>query len=271
MNRVLTVEQIQQYETTGIVFPISAISSNELRCFQDGFNQIETFAGGQQKYTSQPHLFFAWVRELVTLPRLLDAVEDLLGPELLIDSSLLLCKYPHDSAFAPWHQDGVRSGWHLTPSVSAWIALSEATPDNGCMRVIPASHRQGRIAHSVNHSEHSLFGPTEEIQVDVDEDQARYVVLAAGENSFHHSNIVHGSAPNHSDTRRVCMIIRFITPLFQDRKATFPVVRARGAGDLGALKAVDTPPSGDIEEAFGRWRAFVLDTPRLGRDYVVTK
>jgi len=266
MNRALSAEQVQQYETTGVVFPVSAISSNELNYFQDSFNRIETFAGGRQKYTAQPHLFFAWAWKLATLPRLLDAAEDLLGPELVIDSTLLLCKYPHDPAFAPWHQDGIRSALYMTPSVSAWIALSDATRENGCMRVIPGSHRHGRIAHLETDAENSLFGPTEEIRVEVDEDQAQYVTLVAGESSFHHSNIVHGSPPNRSDTKRISLIVRFVTPLFQHRRATFPVVQARGNGDLGTLQAVETLPCGDIEECFHRWQAFVLATPRLGRD-----
>jgi non-haem Fe2+, alpha-ketoglutarate-dependent halogenase len=269
-NRALTREQIQQYETTGVVFPITVISSGELNYFQDAFNRIETLACGRLKHAGHLHLFFPWAWELATLPRSLDAAEDLLGPDLVIDSTLLLCKYPHDPAFVPWHQDGLYSAWYTTPSVSAWIALSDATPENGCMRVIPGSHRQGRIPHSETDAQDSLFGRTEEIQVEVEEDQARWVTLAAGEGSFHHSSIVHGSPPNRSDTKRISMIVRFVTPLFQHRKATSPVVQARGNRDLGSLQPVERPPSGDIEECFSRWQAFVSGTPRLRRD-VVTK
>jgi non-haem Fe2+, alpha-ketoglutarate-dependent halogenase len=104
----------------------------------------------------------------------------------------------------------------------------------------------------------------------VEEDQARWVTLAAGESSFHHSSIVHGSPPNRSDTKRISMIVRFVTPLFQHRKATSPVIQARGNSDLGTLQAAEKPPTGEIEECFNRWQAFVLGTPRLSRD-VLTK
>jgi non-haem Fe2+, alpha-ketoglutarate-dependent halogenase len=260
MNRVLSAEQVQQYETTGVVFPISAVSSTELNYFRDAFNRIEALAGGQQKYTAQPHLFFAWAWELATLPRLLDAAEDLIGPDLIIDSTLLLCKYPGDPAFAPWHQDGVRSLWYTTPSVSAWIALSDVTPENGCMRVIPGSHLKGRISHTQTTSVNSLFGPTSEIEVEVDENEAVSIALAGGKCSFHHSSIVHGSPPNQSDSKRISLIVRFVTPLFQQRSAHFPVVRARGGGDLSHMPVLERPPVGEIHECYARWLEFDSST-----------
>jgi len=260
MNRALSAEQVHQYETTGVVFPISAISSNELNYFQDAFSRIEAFAGGRQKYTAQPHLFFAWAWELATLPRLLDAAEDLIGPDLVIDSTLLLCKYPRDPAFAPWHQDGVRSLWYTTRSVSAFIALSDVTPENGCMRVIPGSHRKGRISHMRTTSVNSLFGPTDEIEIEVDENEAVSIVLAVGECSFHHSSIVHGSPPNRSDSKRVSLIVRFVTPLFRQRSAHFPAVRARGGGDLSHMPVLEKPPVGEIRDCYARWREFDFST-----------
>jgi len=257
-HKLLGPEQVQRYEENGIVFPVPVVPPNELQRFQEGFQELELRGGGGQKYTAFPHLYFPWVWELATLPRLLDAAEDLIGPELVIDSSLLLCKYARDPAFAPWHQDGVRSGWYKTPSVSAWIALVDATPANGCMQVIPGSHRSGRMAHSDEVRENSLFGPGAEIEVEVDESQAVCVALAAGEASFHHSSIVHGSPPNQSDQKRISLIVRFVTPLFRERHATVPAVRARGSADLSHMTLQETPPSGEPGECFARWQAFAM-------------
>jgi phytanoyl-CoA dioxygenase PhyH len=255
-SKLLGPEKVQRYEENGIVFPVPVVLPNELQRFQEGFQELELRGGGMQKYTAFPHLYFPWVWELVTLPRLLDAAEDLIGPELVIDSSLLLCKYARDPAFAPWHQDGVRSGWYKTPSVSAWIALVDATPANGCMQVIPGSHRGGRMAHSDEVRENSLFGPGAEIEVEVDESQAVCVALAAGEASFHHSSIVHGSPPNRSDQKRISLIVRFVTPLFRERHADVPAVRARGSADLSHMTLQETPPRGEPDECFARWQAF---------------
>jgi hypothetical protein len=255
-NKLLGSEQIRRYDEDGIVFPVPILPSADMKRFEEGFHDLECRGGGMQKYMAAPHVFFPWAWELATLPRLLDAAEDLLGPEVVIDSSLLLCKYPHDPAFAPWHQDGYHSGWYKTPSVSAWFAIVPATRENGCMQVVPGSHRGGRMAHTEAARENSLFGPTAEIQVKVDESQAVCVTLAAGEASFHHSSIVHGSPPNCSDQRRISLIVRFVTPLFRERQSTIPAVRARGSADLSHLGPVAKPPTGEPGECFTRWQAF---------------
>ena len=261
-SKLLGPEEVRRYEEEGIVFPVPLVPPGEVTRFQEGFRELEVRAGGVQKYTSFPHMFFPWAWELATFPRLLDAAEDLIGPELVIDSSVLLCKYARDPAFAPWHQDGVYSGWYKTPSVSAWIAIVDATPANGCMQVIPGSHRGGRMAHSDEVREDSLFGPGAEMEVEVDETKVVCVALGAGEASFHHSSIVHGSPPNRSDQKRISLIVRFVTPLFRDRQATAPAVRVRGSADLSHMTLQETPPSGEPDECFARWQAFAERHPQ---------
>jgi non-heme Fe2+,alpha-ketoglutarate-dependent halogenase len=260
--KFLTPEQVRRYRNDGILFPVRIVPSSEMSRFQDGFRELERRRGGVQKYTPSPHLFFPWAWELVTMPRLLDAAQDLIGAELVIDSSLLLCKYRRDPAFAPWHQDGVYSGWFKTPSVSAWIAIVDATVENGCMKVIPGTHRQGRVEHTEAARENSLFGAGAEIEVEVDESKALCVVLAAGEASFHHSSIIHGSPPNQSDGKRISLIVRFVTPLFQRSNSSAPAVRARGSGCLSHMTLQEKPPSGNDDECFVRWEAFAADLER---------
>jgi hypothetical protein len=260
--KFLVPEQVRRYQEDGILFPVRIVRSSEMGRFQDGFRKLELRSGGVQKYTRSPHLFFPWAWELATLPSLLDAAEDLLGPEVVIDSSLLLCKYPRDPAFAPWHQDGVRSGWFKTPSVSAWIAIVDATVENGCMKVIPGTHRQGRVEHTEAVRENSIFGAGAEIEVQVDESKTVCVVLAPGETSFHDSNIIHGSAPNQSDEKRICLIVRFVTPLFQRVNSSAPAVRARGSGCLSHMTLQEKPPTGNDDECFARWQAFAADPER---------
>jgi non-heme Fe2+,alpha-ketoglutarate-dependent halogenase len=255
-TKLLEAENIRRYEQDGVIFPVPIIPPSDLKTFQDGFHDLELRGGGAQKYTAFPHVFFPWVWKLTTMPRLLDAAEDLIGPELVIESTLLLCKYPRDLAFVPWHQDGVYSGWYKTPSVTAWIAIVDATPENGCMKVIPGSHRQGRFTHMDAVRQDSLFGPGAEIEVDVDETKAVCVALAAGETSFHHSSIVHGSPPNRSEQKRISLIVRFVTPLFRERQASLPAVRARGSADLSHMMLLEIPPRGDASECYTRWQEF---------------
>jgi non-heme Fe2+,alpha-ketoglutarate-dependent halogenase len=261
-GKLLDAEKLRRYEETGIAFPMPIASPSGIKCYQEGFQDLESRAGGVQKYTAAPHLFFPWAWDLATLPRLLDAAEDLIGPELVIESSLLLCKYPHDPAFAPWHQDGVHSAWYKSPSVSAWIAIVDATPENGCMQVIPGSHRSGRAAHAEIDREDSLFGPGTEIDAEVDESQAVCVALAAGETSFHHSSIVHGSPSNRSSQKRLSLIVRFVTPLFREPRSPFPAARARSSADLSHMTLLEILPAGEPDECFARWQAFASQNRR---------
>ena len=176
---------------------------------------------------------------------------------MLIDNTLILSKNPGDNAIAVWHQDGTSSGWHLTPSVTAWIALSPSNPASGCMRVIPGTHATGRLEHRRVENERSLFRNTDEIAVAVDESRALDVILRPGEFSLHHSSLVHGSGPNISPVRRTGFIIRFVTPAFQHRKTNYPMIRVSGSADCGQLPVQSTRPSATLEEGFERWRAAV--------------
>src|SRR6185295_6325243 len=114
---------------------------------------------------------------LATQGTLLDAVEGVLGADLLIDGTLVFYKPPRDAGYASWHQDSVYSGWHLTPSVSAWIALTPSERSNGCMRVIPGSHKLGLLDHeNVPDDPNLLNRRGERVRMDVPEAEAIDVV-----------------------------------------------------------------------------------------------
>src|SRR5262249_43145793 len=245
---MLSPAQLRSYYDDGAVFPVAALTPEESGYFHGAFEELEKEAGAPQKYSAYTHLFFPWAYQLVTHPAVVEAAACIIGSEVLVDSSLILCKHALDGTFAPWHQDGVYSGMHTTPSVSAWIALTPSTRENGCMRVVPGSHATGRLAHRMVADKKTLFGQSPEIESTVDENRAVDIELAAGEMSLHDSSIVHGSEPNLSATDRLGFVIRFVTPAFQSRKASFPVVRARGGADCGCLRVLDEPPAGATPE-----------------------
>ncbi|HET7114182.1 MAG TPA: phytanoyl-CoA dioxygenase family protein, partial [Pyrinomonadaceae bacterium] len=126
-----------------------------------------------------------------------------------------------------------------TPSVSAWIALTVSEPANGCMRVIPGSHKHGLLEHDNVQDPNLLNRRGERLRMDVDESQAVDVVLRPGEMSLHHTNIVHGSNPNTSDGPRIGFIVRFVTNLSTNRDR--PVMRVRGNADCDHLRLVEPP------------------------------
>jgi non-haem Fe2+, alpha-ketoglutarate-dependent halogenase len=262
---MLSPKQLRSYQEDGIVFPIRALAPEEAARFRRGFQELEEQAQAPQKYCAYTHLFFPLLYELVTHPVVVGGAADILGSDVLVDSSLFLCKHPFDGTYAPWHQDGVYSLMHTTPSVSAWIALTGSSRENGCMRVLPGSHAEGRRSHRMVSDKKTLFDQSPEIETAVEESLAVDVELRAGEMSLHDSSIVHGSKPNHSDTHRLGFVIRFITPSFQARKGTFPVVRALGSAHCEHFAVLSEPPAGAIPDCFRRWRAACPeDMPRGG-------
>jgi len=229
---------IDSFEQHGIVFPIRVLSESEVIAFR---SQLVAIAQENQRRLENLHLAYPWACRLASHERVLDAVESLIGPDILIDGNLVFYKPPHDAGYASWHQDSVYSGWHLTPSVSAWIALTVSEPANGCMRVIPGTHKQGVLEHDNVQDPNLLNKRGERLRMDVDESQAVDVVLKPGEMSLHHTNIVHGSNPNTSDGPRIGFIVRFVTNLSTNRDR--PVMRVRGHADCSHLRLVQPPES----------------------------
>lgn len=251
----LSRQHLDQYERDGIVFPIKVLSVGEAAFFRGA---LESIAGngeaGTLKRLDNLHLFFDWAYRLVTHDALLNAVESVLGNDILIYSTLVFYKPPRDSGYASWHQDSFYSGLHLTPSTSAWIALTASHPANGCMRVVPGSHKQGLLDHVNIQDKPNLLKRGERVNVDVDESRTVNVVLQPGEMSLHDSNIVHGSNPNTSDEARIGFIVRFVTN--QATNLDKPLLRVRGEAECSHLNLVEPPPEMDQQSALSAWRAF---------------
>ncbi len=248
-------QQRAEYERGGILFPLRVCSASEAADYRRALERVaaQCEAGARKRFANL-HLHFEWAYRLVTHDALLDAVEELLGGELLIDGTLVFSKPPHDAGYASWHQDSVYSGWHLTPSVSAWIALTPSYAANGCMRVLPGSHRQGLLAHTNAPDAQNLVRRGERVATEVDEARAVDVVLQPGEMSLHHSNIIHGSNANASDEPRTGFIARFVTDRIENRER--PLLRVRGAADCRHLMLASSPPAeADEQTAFAAWRA----------------
>jgi non-heme Fe2+,alpha-ketoglutarate-dependent halogenase len=242
-----------RYEQDGIVFPISVLSADEV---SDNRNKLDSIAAkcgeGSLKRFDNLHLFFPWAYRLATHQALLDAVEKFLGPDIVIDGTLVFYKPPHDGSYASWHQDSVYSGWHLTPSISAWIALTSSNRNNGCMRVVPGSQKLGLLEHdNIENDPNLLNRRGERLRMDVKESDAIDVVLRPGEMSLHHTNIVHGSNPNTSDGPRIGFIVRFVTNLSPNREHL--VVHARGTADCSHLQLAEQPVDEDLDAGIAAW------------------
>ena len=256
MNHLLTDKHAAQYERDGYFFPIPVLSQAEVARYRAAFDAVEAHAGGTLTRLDLSHLYFRWAYDLATHPALVDAVEAVMGPDLLIQATLIFCKYPGNDAFVSWHQDSVYLKWHLTPSISAWLALTDSTVESGCMRVIPGSHRQGLQPHVEIKSAKNLLRRGEQVRVTVNEDEAVDMALRAGQMSLHHNTIIHGSNPNRSEARRIGFIVRFVTS--QLRESPFPVVQVRGHGDIGHLPVLEVPPApAPVAASYRNWQRYM--------------
>ncbi|HEX8185918.1 MAG TPA: phytanoyl-CoA dioxygenase family protein [Blastocatellia bacterium] len=246
-DNTLSEEQARRYERDGVLFPIPVLAPEEVSKFRSGFEELESHFGGKLEYAALTHLYFTWAYDLATRRAVVDRVEAILGEDILIQSTLILCKYPRDPAFAAWHQDLKYTNQNSQSTTSAWIALSDSTPESGCMRVIAGSHKRGTLPHLNEPARHNLVS----YSLAADETLAEDVVLRAGEMSLHHSGIVHGSAPNRSGEKRIGFIVRFVTSDFQ--RTENPVIRARGQGPCAHLTLWEAAPEGSTEENISTW------------------
>jgi ectoine hydroxylase-related dioxygenase (phytanoyl-CoA dioxygenase family) len=141
---------------------------------------------------------------------ILDAIEDLYGPNLLCWTSNFFIKEARNPAFVSWHQDATYWGLSAPDVVTAWVALTPSNMANGAMGVIPGSHRLQQLPHRDTFDKNNLLTRGQEIAVEVDESRAAYLELEPGEASLHHVLLVHGSPPNPSHDRRIGFAIRYV-------------------------------------------------------------
>ncbi|MCC7547822.1 MAG: phytanoyl-CoA dioxygenase family protein [Burkholderiales bacterium] len=211
--RVLTRAQVSAYARDGYHFPVRAMSAEEAGRYRGKLEALERQLGSsvmKTNFRNKPHLALAWADELVRHPRILDAIEDILGPDLLCWSSSLFVKDAHDTGYISWHQDSTYWGLSHPDVITAWIALSPSTRANGCMRVDPGTHLLEQLPHKDTFAADNLLTRGQEVQVEVDERRVVDIELQPGEFSLHHVRIVHGSEPNNSDMRRIGFAIRYI-------------------------------------------------------------
>ena len=218
MPKLLTDEQVASYHRDGIVFPMRVLSEKQAASLLDASNDLEQRIGENPKATdlAQMHLHFRWAYDLVVNPTILDAVEDVLGPNIVGWATGLFPKQPRDPKFISWHQDGTY--FYLDPAlhVTAWVALSDADVQAGCMHVLPKSHKLGQFEHSDDPGEHNLILRGQAIFDKFDGQLGEPMALRAGEMSLHHTNLVHCSRPNLGPDRRLGFGISYIPARVRD-------------------------------------------------------
>ena len=212
MPKILTQAQIDRFWRDGCVFPVRVMPEADALEFRRELEAFEAKSGGslQGDLRHKSHLLFSRLGDLVRNSRIVDAVEDLYGPDLLCWTTNFFIKEANNPAFVSWHQDSTYWGLNRPDVVTAWVAFTPSNGTNGAMQFIPGTHLGEQIPHRDTFAKNNLLTRGQEVAVEVDETKAVQIVLAPGEISLHHVRLVHGSPANPSNDRRIGFAIRYI-------------------------------------------------------------
>ena len=210
--KFLSEAQVEQFKRDGFIPKIRVMSIEDANRARAMLEDYERRSGGPLRgnFRHKAHLLFPFLSEVVHNPKVLDAIEDLYGGDLLCWSTNFFIKEARNPAFVSWHQDATYWGLSSPDVVTAWIALTPSTMQNGAMGVIPGSHLQKQLPHRDTFDQNNMLTRGQEVAVDVDASKAVYFTLEPGEASLHHVLLVHGSPPNPANDRRIGFAIRYV-------------------------------------------------------------
>lgn len=244
----LSSAAVDAYHRDGYFFPINVLSAAETRGYRDKLEAYESTGGGSigGNLRQKPHLLFPWLNELIRHPNILDAVESILGPDLLCWSSSFFIKEPKNAGFVSWHQDSTYWGLSAPDVLTVWLAFTPANEVNGAMKFMPGTQHT-QVGHRDTFDKDNLLSRGQELEVTVDETKSVLVPLEPGQASLHHVMLFHGSAPNRSPDRRIGFAIRYIpTRLRQIAGAADSATLVRGADRFGNFE-LEPAPKGECD------------------------
>jgi phytanoyl-CoA dioxygenase PhyH len=255
MPKKLSPEQITHYERYGYLCPVDGFAAGQARAWCDKLEAFERSEGQKlgRGHNFKPHLLFPWVDEIVRAPQVLDAVEDLIGPDIRLFHLSVWPKDAGSGTYVSWHQDATYFALEPACHVTAWVALTDAPIESGCMEVVPGSHKLGQLPHAELQDTDNLLSRGQTLSADVDRSRTAYMAVKAGQFSLHHTHLVHNSRPNRSGHRRVGLGISYI-PTWA--RCTSPLrvsaMLVRGQDKYGNFDDERRP----VEEAGAAERAF---------------
>lgn len=259
MTKLLDPSAVAAYRRDGIHFPVRVFEPAEAAQLLGRLEAIEAAHGGRlpARINQKPHLLYPWLNQVIRHPRILDAVEDVLGPDLFCWSAQFFAKNGGDPGYVSWHQDGTYWGLSAPDVMTAWVAFTPSTVESGCMRVVPGT-QHSQIAHKDTFAETNLLSRGQEIAVDVRGEDAIDVILAPGEMSLHHVLLFHGSEPNRASHRRVGLAIRYIpASVYQTSGVRESATLVRGSDRFNHFDH-ELPPESDLHpDAVARHAAIV--------------
>jgi non-heme Fe2+,alpha-ketoglutarate-dependent halogenase len=252
--KALTAEQVESYRYNGFLFPIPALTPIEVATCLAGLDRLEADLGcpvakADVKWRSHAHAHSPWFDTLIRHPRILDAVEDVIGPNILVWTSTFFIKEPHSPTFAAWHQDGTYFGLEPHEQVCAWVALTDATREAGCMEQLSSRGAPRQLHHAALGLANSINRAGQTITDAFDDTNPVAMALPAGSFSLHHEFAVHRSAPNNASYRRVGIGLNYLpTHVRANSPVRLKAMLVRGEDTYGHFDLID-PPAAERDAA----------------------
>jgi len=209
----LDKHEIDAFAQQGFLAARPVITVDEANRLKARLEAFETEAGGALKGSNRfkSHLLLKDFSDLIRAPRILDMVEQLIGPDIMVWSTDWWIKEAQSPSFVSWHQDSQYWGLDTSRLITVWVALSPSTAESGCMRVLPGSHLGPDLTHTNTYHEHNMLTRGQSIE-DVDEAKAQNLEVDTGQAALFAFRIAHASHPNNSADRRIGYAIRYIPP-----------------------------------------------------------
>ncbi len=212
----LPAAKVTQWKHDGFLSPFPLLDEQELAACRQGIERYEAWLGApinadaNHKWRSMPYLLMPWAAKLARDPRILDRVEDLIGPDILIFTSTFFIKEPHSPTIAAWHQDSTYYGIEPKEEVTVWVALTEASEAAGCMDALSFRGRPRQLSHVSRVVANSVNRAGQVITEPLDEGEPVAMPLEPGWFSMHHGLCPHRSGPNTSSHRRIGLGLNYI-------------------------------------------------------------
>ncbi|MEL6281210.1 MAG: phytanoyl-CoA dioxygenase family protein [Pseudomonadota bacterium] len=241
------------YRRDGYVSAVDILTPDEAADHRRRLEEAEA-SFGSLHYRSKAHTILTSPLELVTRKDVLDIVESMIGPDILLYNVTYIIKEPHTPSHVSWHQDLTYWGLSNDEQVSMWLALSPATTESGCMRMIPGSHTKGVFQHETKDDPTNVLLQSQTV-LGVPEDESVMCPLAPGQASFHHGWTLHASMPNNSADRRIGLNVQYLSTSTKQTKHDLDTAMLVRGEDRYRYYEYDTPAKGDLEpEAVERQR-----------------
>ena len=208
------------YHRDGYYFPVAAMSAEQALDYRYQFEVVECEHKDRGPdfdalVFGHANMVMPFIDEITRLPTVLSPVRAILGLDVMVWGANFFIKEAQSPNYVSWHQDLTYWGLDDVDEVTAWVALSPSTVQNGCMRYVPGTHTQEIVPHRDTFAEDNQLSRGQELAVDVNEAEAVDVLLSPGQIALHHGRIFHGSSANQTDNRRIGLAIRYISPRMQ--------------------------------------------------------